>query len=42
VLLIALDLVPKDEVRSAVAEQNEDADVNVLVVAPAANVGKFQ
>jgi hypothetical protein len=42
VLLVALDPVPEEEVRKAIAERNEDADVNVHVVAPAANVGKFQ
>jgi hypothetical protein len=42
VLLVALDPVPEDQVRTAIAERNEDEDVNVHVVAPVANVGKFQ
>src|SRR5215211_1710683 len=39
VLLVALDPVPEDEVRKAIAERNEGADVNVHVVAPATHMG---
>jgi hypothetical protein len=42
VLLVALDPVPDDEVRHAIAERNDGAEVNVHVVAPTANAGKFQ
>jgi hypothetical protein len=42
VLLVALDPVPEDEIRQAIAERNEGADVNVHVVAPATHMGTFQ
>jgi hypothetical protein len=42
VLLVALDPVLEDQVRTAIAERTEDEDVIVHVVAPVANVGKFQ
>jgi len=42
VLLVALDPVPEDEVRKAIAERNEGADVNVHVVAPATHMGTFK
>ena len=42
VLLVALDPVPEDEVRRAIAERNQGADVNVHVVAPATHMGTFQ
>ena len=41
VLLVALDPVPPDEVRAAIAERSDD-DVNVHVVAPATHIGRFQ
>ena len=42
VLLVALEPVPPDEVRTAIAERNEYEDVHVHVVAPAAHIGRFQ
>jgi hypothetical protein len=44
VLLVALDPVPEDQLRTAIAErhEDEDEDVTIQVVAPAAKVGKFQ
>jgi hypothetical protein len=42
VLLLALDSVPEEEVRDAIAERDENADVNVHVVAPATHIGTFQ
>jgi hypothetical protein len=42
VLLVALDPVPEEKIRQAIAERDDGADVNVHVVAPAAHVGKFQ
>jgi hypothetical protein len=42
VLLVALDPVPEDEVREAIAERNEGADVSVHVVAPASHVGTLE
>jgi hypothetical protein len=42
VLLVALDPVPEEEIRHAIADRSDGADVNVHVVAPAAHVGKFQ
>jgi hypothetical protein len=42
VLLVALDPVPADQVRTAIAERQEYGDVNVHVVAPATHIGKFQ
>ena len=42
VLLVALDPVPADLVRTAIAERNEYEDVNVHVVAPARHSGRFQ
>jgi len=42
VLLVALDPVPEEEIRRAIADRSDGADVNVHVVAPAAHVGKFQ
>lgn len=41
-LLVALDPVPEEEIRHAIADRSDGADVNVHVVAPAAHVGKFQ
>jgi hypothetical protein len=42
VLLVALGPVPPDEVRTAIAERNENGDVNLHVVAPATHIGRFQ
>jgi hypothetical protein len=42
VLLVALDPVPEDEIRQAIDERNDGAQVNVHVVAPTANASKFQ
>jgi hypothetical protein len=42
VLLVALERVPDEELRVAIATRKEVADVNVLVVAPALAVGRFQ
>jgi hypothetical protein len=42
VLLVALEPVPEEEIRHAIAERSDGEDVNVHVVAPAAHVGKFQ
>jgi hypothetical protein len=42
VLLVALEPLPPDQVRAAIAERNEDEGVNVHVVAPAKHIGKFQ
>ena len=42
VLLVALEPVPADLVRTAIAERKEREDVNVHVVAPATHVGRFQ
>jgi hypothetical protein len=42
VLLVALQPVPPDEVRTAIAKRNEYEDVNVHVVAPATHIGRFQ
>jgi hypothetical protein len=42
VLLVALDPVPEDDVRRAIAGRDDDGDVNVHVVAPATHIGRFQ
>ena len=42
VLLVALDRVPANQVRTAIAERQEYEDVNVHVVAPATHIGRFQ
>ena len=42
VLLVALDPVPANQVRTAIAERQEDEDVKVHVVAPATHIGRFQ
>jgi hypothetical protein len=42
VLLVALEPVPEDEVRKAIAERNQGEEVNVHVVAPATHMGTFQ
>jgi hypothetical protein len=42
VLLVALEPVSEDEIRTAVATRKDGADVNVHVVAPATHVGTFQ
>jgi hypothetical protein len=42
VLLVALDPLPEDEVRRAIAERNGGREVKVHVVAPATHVGSFQ
>jgi hypothetical protein len=42
VLLVALDPVPEDDVRQAIAGRGDDGDVNVHVVAPATHIGRFQ
>jgi hypothetical protein len=42
VLLVALDPIPEEEIRHAIADRSDGADVNVHIVAPAAHVGKFQ
>jgi hypothetical protein len=41
-LLVALEPVPEEEIRHAIADRGDGAEVNVHVVAPAAHVGKFQ
>lgn len=42
VLLVALDPVPDDQLRKAIAKRKEGADVNVHVVAPASHIGTLQ
>jgi hypothetical protein len=42
VLLVALEPVPEEQVREAIAERTDGAEVNVHVVAPAAHRGAFQ
>ena len=42
VLLVAIEPVPPDQVRAAIAERNEYEGVNVHVVAPATHIGRFQ
>jgi hypothetical protein len=42
VLLVVLDSVADDQVRSAIEARKEAADVRVHVVAPAASVGRLQ
>jgi hypothetical protein len=42
VLVVALEPVSDDEVRTAIATRQDGVDVNVHVVAPATHVGKFQ
>jgi hypothetical protein len=42
VLLVALDPVPEEEIRNAIAERGDGAEVNVHVVAPAVHAGAFQ
>jgi hypothetical protein len=42
VLLVALDPVSADEVKTAVETRKDGGDVTVHVVAPATHVGKFQ
>jgi hypothetical protein len=42
VLLVVLDPVPADQVRTAIAERQEYEDVNVHLVAPATHIGRFQ
>jgi hypothetical protein len=42
VLIVVLDQVPEDEIRTAIATRKEVADVSVHVVAPAAGVGPLQ
>jgi hypothetical protein len=42
VLIVALDPVSDDEIRTAIATRRETEDVSVHVVAPAASVGRLQ
>jgi hypothetical protein len=42
VLIVVLDPVPEDEIRTAITARKEVADVSVHVVAPAASVGRLQ
>jgi hypothetical protein len=41
-LLVALDPVPEDEVRDAIAERGDGEEVHVHVVAPATHMGRFE
>lgn len=41
-LVVVLDPVPDDEIRTAIEARKEVADVNVHVVAPAASIGPLQ
>lgn len=42
VLVLALDPVPEEDIRAAIAERRDGGDVDVLVVAPASNLSSLQ